>query len=72
VLPYLNGPSFKALDVRLHPLPSAAGSNASPRGHTALAFVDVGVGFADRATVVDAVGFFRIYEFYISRNRKHD
>jgi len=28
-----------------------------PRGHTALAFVDVGVGFADRATVVVAVGF---------------
>jgi len=23
VLPYLNGPSFKALDFRLHPLPSA-------------------------------------------------
>jgi len=28
-----------------------------PRGHTALAFVDVGVGFADRAAVVGAVGF---------------
>jgi hypothetical protein len=27
------------------------------RGHTALAFVDVGVGFADRAAVVVAVGF---------------
>jgi len=28
-----------------------------PRGHTALAFVDVGVGFADRAAVVVVVGF---------------
>jgi len=28
-----------------------------PRGHVALAFVDVGVGFADRATAVVAVGF---------------
>jgi len=26
-----------------------------PRGHAALAFVDVGVGFADRAAVVVAV-----------------
>jgi hypothetical protein len=31
----------------------------------ALAFVDVGVGFADRAAVVVAVGFLRIYGFYI-------
>jgi len=28
-----------------------------PRGHAALAFVDVGVGFVDRASVVVAVGF---------------
>jgi len=28
-----------------------------PRGHAALAFVDVGVGFVDRAAVVVAVGF---------------
>jgi len=28
-----------------------------PRGHAALAFVDVGVGFIDRAAVVVAVGF---------------
>jgi len=28
-----------------------------PRGHAALALVDVGVGFADRAAVVVAVGF---------------
>jgi len=28
--------------------------------------VDVGVGFADRAAVVVAVGFPRIYGFYIS------
>jgi len=28
-----------------------------PRGHAVLAFVDVGVGFADRAAVVVAVGF---------------
>jgi len=37
-----------------------------PRGHTALAFVDVGVGFADRTAVVVVVGFLRIYGFYIS------
>jgi hypothetical protein len=36
-----------ALDFRLHPLPSAA----LPRGHAALAFLDVGVGFVDRATI---------------------
>jgi len=28
-----------------------------PRGHAALAFVDVGGGFVDRAAVVVAVGF---------------
>jgi len=28
-----------------------------PRGHAALAFVDVGVGFADRAAIVVAVCF---------------
>jgi len=59
-------PSFKALDFRLHPLLSAAVSAALPRGHAALAFVDVGVGFADRAAAVVAVGFLRIYGFYIS------
>jgi len=32
----------------------------------AKAFVDMGVGFADRAAVVVAVGFLRIYGFYIS------
>jgi hypothetical protein len=37
-----------------------------PRGHAALAFVDIGVGFADRAAVVVAVGFLRIYGFYIT------
>jgi len=41
----------------MHPLPSAAVSAALPRGHAALAFVDVGVGFAKRAAVVVAVGF---------------
>jgi len=45
------------MDFRLHPLPSAAVSAALPRGHAALAFVDVGVAFADRAAVVVAVGF---------------
>ena len=45
------------LDFRLHPLPSAAVSAALPRGHAALTFVDLGVGFADRAVVVVAVGF---------------
>jgi len=54
------------LDFRLHPLPSAAVSAALPRGHAALAFVDMGVGFADRAATVVAVGFLRIYGFYIS------
>jgi len=39
-----------------------------PRGHAALAFVDVGVGFADGAAVVVAVGSLRIYGFYISAN----
>jgi hypothetical protein len=48
------GSSFKALDIRLQPLPSAA--IALPRGHAALAFVDVGVGFVDREADV-AVGF---------------
>jgi len=46
--------------------PSAAISAALPRGHAALAFVDVGVGFADRATAVVAVDFLRIYGFYTS------
>ena len=62
----MNGPSFKALDFRLHPLPSAAVSAALPRGHAALAFKDVGVGFADRAAAVVAVDFLNIYGFYIS------
>jgi len=35
-----------------------------PRGHGAIAFVDVGVGFSDRAAVVVAVGVLRIYGFY--------
>ena len=54
-----------ALDFRLHPLPSAAVSAGLPRGHAALAFVDLRVGFADRTAVVVAVGFLRIYGFYI-------
>jgi hypothetical protein len=37
-----------------------------PSDHVALTFVDVGVGVADRAAVVVAVGFLRIYGFYIS------
>jgi hypothetical protein len=37
-----------------------------PQGHAAIAFVDVGVGFADGATVVVAGGFLRVYGFYIS------
>jgi hypothetical protein len=35
---------------------------ALPRGHAALAFVDAGVGFVDRAVDVVAVGFHRIPE----------
>ena len=53
------------LDFRLHPVPSAAVSTALRRGHVALAFVEVGVGFADRATVDVAVGVLRIYGFNI-------
>ena len=47
----------------MHPFPSAAVLAALPNGHAALAFVDVGVGFADRAAAVVAVGFLRIYGF---------
>ena len=36
---------------------SAAVPAALPRGHVALAFVDMGVGFVDRAAVVVAVSF---------------
>ena len=46
------GPVFKALHFRRHPLPSAAVLAALPRGQAAIAFVDVGVGFADRAAIV--------------------
>jgi hypothetical protein len=55
-----------ALDFRLHPLPSAAVSNELPRGHADLAFVELGVGIADRAAAVVVVGVLRIYRFYIS------
>ena len=58
----------KALDFPLHPLPSAAVSTALPRGHAALAFVDVGVGFADRAAAVIAVGFLSIIKNKIQFN----
>jgi hypothetical protein len=60
------GPSSEALDIGLDPVPSAAVQVALPRGHAALAFVDMGVGFIDRAIDVGAVGFLKIYEFYIS------
>jgi hypothetical protein len=59
------GPSFKMLDIHLHPPPSAAVYAALPRGHVVLAFMDVGVEFVNRATGVGAVGFLRIYRFYI-------
>jgi hypothetical protein len=36
------------------------------RGHAALAFVNVGVGFVDRTAYVLTVGFLRIYGFHIS------
>jgi len=42
-----------------------------PGGHGALAFVDVGAGFADRAAAVVAVGFLRINGFYISASVYH-
>jgi len=66
VLPKLNGPSFKALHFCLHPLSSAAVLAALPRGQAAIAFVDLGVGFSDRAAVLVAVGFLRSCGFYIS------
>jgi hypothetical protein len=56
------GPSFKMLDIHLHPPPSAAVYAALPRGHVVLAFMDVGVEFVNRAA---GVGFLRIYRFYI-------
>ena len=37
----------------------------------AIAIVDVGVGFADRATVIVAVGFLRIYGFYIKTGARN-
>ena len=58
------------LNFRLHPLPSAAVLAALPRGHAAIAFVDVGVGFADRAAVVVAVSFLRICGFYIRKEHR--
>jgi hypothetical protein len=54
------------LDIHLHPLPYAAVFAALPRGHLVLAFMDVGVEFVNRAAGVGAVGFLRIYRFYIS------
>ena len=59
------GPSLNELDIRLHSFPSAAVSAALPRGHAALAFVDVGVGFVDRTADVFAVDLLRIYGFDI-------
>jgi hypothetical protein len=55
------GHSFKALDICLDPLQSAVVQVVLSRGH-----VDVGVGFVDRAIDVGAVGFLKIYEFFIS------
>jgi hypothetical protein len=61
----VTGPQcVKMLDNHhLHPLPSAAVSAALLRGHAALAFMDVGVGFVDKASDVGAVGFLRTYGF---------
>jgi hypothetical protein len=50
----------------VHRLLSVAFSAALPRSHAALAFVDLVVGFADRGAAVIAVGFLRIYGFYVS------
>jgi len=66
LLTEMHGPSFKASDFHLRPLPSAAVSTALPRGHATLASVDMGVGFANRAAAVVAFGFLSIYGFYIS------
>jgi len=60
------GPVLKRWTFACTLSPSAAASAALPRGHAAIAFVDVGVRFADRATVVVAVGFLRICGFCIS------
>jgi hypothetical protein len=51
------GPSFKTLDIHLHPLPSAAVYAALPKGHAVLAFMDVGVEFVNRAAGVGALVF---------------
>ena len=56
-------PSFKALDIRLDPFPPGAVQMTLPRGHAALPFMDVGVGYVDRARDVGAVGLLRIYDF---------
>ena len=50
----------------MQPLPSAAISTALPRGHAALAFMDMGVGFVDKAATVVAVGFLSIYGFFFT------
>ena len=49
----------------MHTLPSAAVLAALTRGQAAIAFVGVGVGFADRGAFVVAGGFLKIYGFYI-------
>jgi hypothetical protein len=61
--------NFKALDIRLHSLPSAA-VYCITQGSRGLAFVNAGVGFVDRAADVFAVGFLRSYEFYVSTSVK--
>ena len=55
------GHSFKALDICLDPVTSAAFQVALSTGH-----VDVAVGFVDRAIDVGAVGFPTICVFHIS------
>jgi hypothetical protein len=55
----------KTMDISLHPLTSDAVQAALPRGHATLAFIDVGVGFVDRAAEVGAVVSLGIYKFYL-------
>jgi hypothetical protein len=45
----------KALDFCLHTLPSAVVSAALPRGHAALPFVNVGVGFPTQPPLLQLV-----------------
>jgi hypothetical protein len=60
-----NSSVFSAIPLTFH-VATFSFPNLCPPNLAVSAFVDVGVGFADRAAAVVAVGFLRIYGFYIS------